>query len=143
MFKITQGVLRINSRGAVTCPVVLLVDDDQLYRKEITFDFQGNGYHVLHAMDGQEAWEIIQTQAVHVVIADIRIPNRSRIDLIRFIKIKELQLPPVILITGNSELNLSHAKMSGAEAVLRNPVDRKELLSVVRKVVAAQGFDIG
>lgn len=121
---------------------LLLVEDDEVLRSIMVFDFEREGFRVLQACTGNEAWRIIQAETVHLVITDIKMPEGSGIDLLNRIKERNPQLPPVILVTGYTELNLNDAKEWGAEAVFNKPFDREALLGASRQAVTSRGFKV-
>jgi DNA-binding response OmpR family regulator len=127
--------------GHRSSATVLLVDDDSAHRNAIAFDFKRKGYRVLQAGSGSEAWEIIQKEEVHLVITDIRMPDGNGVDLLRRIKDRDPNLPPVILMTGYTDLNLDGATDWGAEAVFLKPFERKELLA--RSTAILSGHERG
>ncbi len=119
-----------------TAPIVLIVDDDDILCVALAYDFKKIGFHVLKANSTKEAMEIIQTQTIQLVITDIRMPGESGIELLNKIRNKNQTLPPVIIMTGYTELNLADAKKWGADAVFSKPLDRKALLERSQEVVA-------
>lgn len=123
-------------------PTVLLVDDDLNHRNAMAFDFKRKGFCVLHANSGREAWELILIERINLVITDIRMADGDGVELLRRIKDRDPRLPPVILITGYTDLNLADAKDWGAEAVFPKPIDRKGLLMTSRSIVVSQGFAV-
>lgn len=120
--------------------VVLLVDDDTVLRRTIAFDFKRKGFHVLQAGSGKEAWEILQTEKVHLVVTDIRMPDGHGIELLNRIRDRDPSIPRVILMTGYTELNLENAKDWGAQVVFSKPFDRKALLAASEAAVLALEF---
>jgi DNA-binding response OmpR family regulator len=120
-------------------PIVLLVDDDVAFRKALAFDFKRKGFNVLHACSGDEAWEVVQKSEIHLVITDIRMPNGNGVDLLKRIRARDPKIPPVILITGFTELNLADAKDWGAAAVFTKPFVSKDLLEASKKVLTSPG----
>lgn len=133
------------SRGgdsSVLCPTVLLVDDDETHRNVMAFDFKRKGFRVLQAGSGEEAWALVLSECIHLVVTDIRMPDGDGVELLRRIKDRYPRVPPVILITGFTELNLADAKDWGAEAVFPKPIDRQRLLVMSQNAMSLQGFQI-
>lgn len=123
-------------------PAVLIVDDDRLHREAIGRDFSRRGFRVLLAAGGDEAWSMVLREAVHLVVTDIRMAGGSGVELLGRIKGRIPAQPPVILMTGYTELNLADAKDWGAEAVFCKPLDRGAFLAASIAIVAAQGFSV-
>src|SRR5260370_13545647 len=62
---------------------ILLVDDDPVVSAVLSLLLRKNGYEVLHAADGDIAWQLIQDERVNFVISDWVMPNLTGIDLCR------------------------------------------------------------
>jgi len=130
-----------NRPSSAVSPTVLLVDDDLPHRNTIAFDFKRKGFRVLQASSGNEAWAIIQSETVHLVVTDIRMPDGNGVELLSRLRERDPRLPPVILVTGYTELNLEDAKNWGAQAVFCKPFDRKALLAASQEAISTQGVE--
>lgn len=62
---------------------VLVADDDRDVRTMLRTQFELEGYSVIEAANGNQAWELIQRYQPAVVIADVQMPGRSGLDLCR------------------------------------------------------------
>ena len=49
---------------------ILAVDDSPSMRKMVSFTLTGAGYHVVEAVDGQDALEKAESHDIHLVLAD-------------------------------------------------------------------------
>jgi two-component system chemotaxis response regulator CheY len=49
---------------------ILAVDDSPSMRKMVSFTLTGAGYHVVEAVDGQDALEKAEAHDIHLVLAD-------------------------------------------------------------------------
>ena len=54
---------------------ILAVDDSPSMRKMVTFTLTSAGYHVVEAVDGQDALEKAEAHAVNLVLADQNMPR--------------------------------------------------------------------
>lgn len=117
---------------------LLVVDDEEALRKAIVFDFRRKGYEVFEASNGKEAFEIVKSHKVDVVLSDIRMPGGDGVELLDNIKGMNPMLPVVMLITGFADLTLEDAYDKGADAVFSKPFDRKTLLSAVERSLISQ-----
>ena len=90
---------------------ILVCDDDKAIVEAIEIYLTQEGYHILKAYDGQEALDILNTQAIDLLIIDIMMP---RLDGIRAtVKIRESNPLPIIILPNNS--NIIMAANSAAE----------------------------
>ena len=54
---------------------ILAVDDSPSMRKMVSFTLTGAGYHVVEAVDGQDALEKAETHNIDLVLADQNMPR--------------------------------------------------------------------
>jgi CheY-like chemotaxis protein len=112
-------------------PVILIVDDEPDLREAIAFDFQRNNFRVLTAGGGKEAFGLIESNQVDIVLSDMRMPNGDGLELLERVKARNPFQPVVILITGFADISLEEAFAKGADAVFSKPFDRALLMRAV------------
>lgn len=83
-------------------PTVLFVDDDAGNRQAFRSAFR-DSMIVLVAADLKEAWELLRTHRVHVVIADQRMPNTTGSELLALVK-DEFPAVRRMLVTAYADL---------------------------------------
>lgn len=113
---------------------ILIVDDDETLREAIAFDFQRKGFKVLMAAGGNEAYRIVEAQAVDIVLSDVRMPDGDGVKLLGDLKRRNQDSPAVMLVTGYADLDLDQAYDMGADAVFAKPFDRKSLINAVARL---------
>lgn len=84
---------------------VLLVEDDTDQRELLTTFLQSKSFHVIQAVNGEEALAKASSQPVDIVITDLALPKINGAELAASLQssAKTAQLP-VILMTAGSEL---------------------------------------
>lgn len=104
---------------------VLVVDDDPLQREIIAEKLKYGGYAVVAAADGSEAWEILQTSEVDLVISDLEMPNMNGYQLIDRIRdSRTLSKLPIVVITGSEDVDAcDRAFTAGATSFLPKPIN--------------------
>lgn len=117
---------------------ILVVDDEAGLRKALAFDFKRRGFNVLDAGCGNDAFEIVRNNRIHVVLSDVRMPNGDGIELLDKIKAIDPEIPVVMFITGFADLSLEDAYNKGADAVFSKPFDRKEVIATVIKAIKSK-----
>jgi len=88
-----------------TPATILLAEDEPMVRNLIAIILQGNGYHVLEAIDGQNALEIAQQHnqgEIDLLLTDIVMPKMNGLELFNQFR-KEFPETKVILMSGNTE----------------------------------------
>ena len=134
----------VNAHGLVegmrmsnAVPRVLLVDDDPVLLQGLcdmlTYRLRP-AVVVVHASSDDVAAKVRQGQ-YDVVVCDLKMPHQSGLEVIRQIKaVTPDQV--VILITGCiEEIIDQQAYAHGANAILRKPLDRDEVVRVIRSLV--------
>ncbi len=113
-------------------PVILVVDDKKnmlsLMRKTLQAEM-----HVLTALDGSRALEIIEQQEVDVVLSDLRLPDMDGLEILEGLK----RLRPraeFILMTAYASVGTAiQALRLGSYDYLTKPFDPKEARDVIKK----------
>jgi two-component system, chemotaxis family, chemotaxis protein CheY len=116
---------------------ILAVDDSASMRKMVTFTLTGAGYHVVEAVDGQDAWDKAQTHSVDLVLTDQNMPNLDGLGLTRKLRAhpKFKSVPILILTTESSDQMKQLGRAAGATGWLVKPFDPGRLLEVIQKVI--------
>ncbi len=65
---------------------LLVVDDDHVYRRLLSEILTLQGHLVHTAADGAEAYQIIQTEEIELVVSDIRMPRINGMELHRLLR---------------------------------------------------------
>lgn len=114
---------------------VLLVEDEPLLCEAMTAWLGRVAGRAACAEHGKKALRLLHTDRFDVVVSDVRMPVMDGIELLATINRLKPGKPPVILVTGFSDLTVREAYDYGAEAMLEKPVDRQELLLLMRRAL--------
>jgi DNA-binding response OmpR family regulator len=109
---------------------ILIADDDQLMLKTLEFRLKRDGHEVFLSRDGQEAMDMINTNALDLdlVISDIMMPYSSGLELIGFIKQKFNNSIRTIILSGMGQENVVlEAFRLGATDFITKPFSPNEL----------------
>ncbi|NLM57676.1 MAG: response regulator transcription factor [Clostridium sp.] len=110
--------------------VILIADDESDIRNLIKISLEENGYTVLTAQNGKEAWHILTTQDVHLAILDVMMPVMDGFNLLR--KIREHSTIPVIFLTARADdMDKVLGLGLGADDYLAKPFSIAELVARV------------
>jgi EAL domain-containing protein (putative c-di-GMP-specific phosphodiesterase class I)/CheY-like chemotaxis protein len=112
---------------------VLVVDDDDDTRGLVTFALRRAGLRVLEAPSGQVALDVVQTEAVGLVVLDAGMPGMSGTDIVRALRSRsETARLPVLLMTGSGdEASGIRGLAAGADDFVPKPVRLDELVARV------------
>ncbi|MDP3835016.1 MAG: response regulator [Hydrogenophaga sp.] len=116
---------------------ILAVDDSASMRKMVAFTLTGAGYHVVEAVDGQDAWDKAQTHSIDLVLTDQNMPNMDGLSLTRKLRehSKFKTVPILILTTESSDQMKQLGRSAGATGWLVKPFDPGRLIEVIQKVI--------
>ena len=116
---------------------LLIADDEKNIRSGLQLAFEDEGYKVLTAADGNEAWDCVQKNIIDLVITDLRMPGMDGNELIKRVASSYPTLP-VIVLTGHGTIETAVETMrEGAIDFFTKPVDIDKLSLVVKKTIAA------
>ena len=115
--------------------VILVVDDEQSSREILTNFLEGAGYEVVRASDGQEALDLLQEHEVRAIVTDLRMPNVNGLRLIRSLR-ENGDTIPILAVSGINRDQLMLAEDYGANVGLSKPVDRDELIKIMKQVLS-------
>lgn len=122
-------------------PQVLIVDDDPLIRELLHAYLSQDGYEVYCASTAELAETFLASQAVDLVMLDIRLPGKDGLTLTRELRVRSEV--GIILITGrNDEIDRIVGLECGADDYVIKPLNPRELVSraknLIRRVRHAQ-----
>jgi len=78
---------------------ILVVDDEIGIRQSLKKILEKEGYEVLTASNGEEAFKVIRSEAVDLLISDIRMAGMDGLELLKVCK-SVSPYTEVIMITG-------------------------------------------
>ena len=117
--------------------VILTADDSSSVRQMVAFTLKGAGYTVVEAMDGKDALTKAKSNAVHMVVTDLNMPNMNGIELIKALRseAKYKFIPIIMLTTESQDTRKQEGKSAGATGWIVKPFKPEQLLAVVKKVL--------
>ncbi|MCX7935197.1 MAG: sigma-54 dependent transcriptional regulator [Planctomycetota bacterium] len=111
--------------------LILLVEDDPLVRHSTQIRLQSRGYRVTTAASGGEAKEILRRTSADVVICDLRLPDMSGLEVLRFCQTLTPE-PIFLVITGFATVDSAlEALRLGAVEYFPKPVNIDHLTLVI------------
>ncbi len=114
---------------------VLIVDDQREVRKVLRAGIEslGGNFKVIDVPSGEEAILIASQQSINLLVADIRLPGMSGLELFERIRRYNPSLK-VILITGVADpLLRRETARAGADAYFYKPVEMPDFLDTVER----------
>ena len=117
-------------------PSILIVDDEDQFRRLIRKILEQAGYQVAEARDGKEAVQQYRLAPADVVVMDVLMPEQDGLETTSTLR-REFPNVKIIAITGSSETIgvlsfLDVARMLGAHRTLQKPFEMQTLLDTVQ-----------
>jgi two-component system chemotaxis response regulator CheY len=106
-------------------------------RKMVAFTLTSAGFHVVEAVDGQDALDKAQHHAIDLVLTDQNMPRLDGLGLTK--KLREnpkFKTTPILILTTESSDQMKMAgRAAGATGWLVKPFDPARLIEVIQKVI--------
>jgi DNA-binding response OmpR family regulator len=118
---------------------VLVVEDDPIMMQLVKDVMEEEGYNVLSAEDGGEAYRILEKDDKFVAgIFDVKMPSIQGTDLLRYMQTeKRLMRIPVLIMTGEQSAAIqSESLSSGAAIFMPKPFTRLTLRTMFRALIS-------
>jgi DNA-binding NtrC family response regulator len=113
---------------------VLVVDDEELYRRSLARILSRVGHQVSEARDASEALALLGQGGVDLVVSDVRMPGLNGLELVRQVRDIDPDLPCIVVTGFGSPESSVEALRAGAFWYLEKPFDQGHL-DVVRRLV--------
>lgn len=117
---------------------ILVVEDSITARILLKNILDSAGYHVKTAVDGIEAYSMLKSEKIDLVLSDIEMPRMDGLELTKKIRDTEpLKDLPIILCTSRgSEEDRKHGIESGANAyIAKSNFVQSNLLDIIQKLL--------
>jgi CheY-like chemotaxis protein len=117
---------------------IIVADDDPAILRLVTTILEKEGYTVVGARDGREAYKILQTDPnFTAAVFDVVMPHVSGPELVRFMKSeKRLQSIPVMMMTAEQDPKLSSDSFAaGAVVFLPKPFTTAQLQIMLQMLI--------
>jgi DNA-binding response OmpR family regulator len=115
---------------------ILVVDDDPGIRRTLQIGLSKTGYKVVEARDGEEAIRLWKAAKVDLLIADIYMPKKSGLEVIKEVQADSPSTPIIAMTDGGRSRNfnpLTYSEVLGAVRTIAKPFTLEEMLAVVKR----------
>jgi len=118
---------------------VLIVEDNDKNMKLARDVLQAKGYQTLEAVTGEEGVKLAKEKKPDLVLMDIQLPGINGIEAFRQIRAdaKTRGIPVVALTASVTPTDRSAIAAAGFDAFLGKPINLKEFLDTVKRLVSA------
>lgn len=116
---------------------ILVIEDEPKLANQLVETLRNDGYAVVLASDGEQAWEKARTEKPDLFVLDMMLPKLDGLSLCRMIRNEvSLAATPIIIITARGgEMDKIIGLESGADDYLVKPFGLGEFLARCRAVL--------
>ena len=113
---------------------ILIVDDEELLVKGISFNLQNEGYQIVTGSNGAEAVQLAQDPEVGLIVLDVMMPVMDGLEACR--RIRQFSNVPIIMLTAKTEdMDKLMGFEYGADDYLTKPFNILELKARIRAIL--------
>ena len=111
-------------------PTILIVDDNPHITKLLVMNLEKEGYHVIHADNGETGLEMVLEQKPDLVIADVMMPKLDGISMCQKIRTEsDTPMVPFMFLSGiEAEVTQKRGFRAGADQYLVKSEINKDIL---------------
>lgn len=114
---------------------VLLVDDEEFFRRLVAAGFEREGYAVLQADNGIDGLRIAEQEKPELIILDLVMPGLLGFEVCKSLRENSaFSNTPIIVMSAKAyKPDIDKALELGADAYIVKPIELEELMQIVRE----------
>lgn len=119
---------------------ILVVEDEQMLAKIIGMKLEEEQYEVLHAYDGEEAYNLLtQPEVPDLVLLDVLLPKMSGFDVLEKLKASGKPIPRIIVFSNFAQkADVERARSLGAiDYIVKAAFSPAEILGKIKGILEA------
>jgi DNA-binding response OmpR family regulator len=118
---------------------ILIVDDEPEMVRGLEDNLRFEGYQTLSASNGVDGLALALREGPDLVLLDIMMPRMSGWDVLRGLRVKQIDIPVIMLTARGEEVDRVLGLELGADDYVTKPFSLRELLARVRAVLRRPG----
>ena len=122
---------------------ILVVDDDPLLCRSITFHLEDAGYTTTSVNTVQDVFKHVEDTPPDLILLDIGLPDMNGLDALRLLRQGSNPIPTIFVTARNRHLDEILGLELGADDYIIKPFDIDVLLARVRAVLRRRTIEFG
>ena len=119
-------------------PRILIIDDEEDFRKLLRAILEQAGFEVLEAPDAPSGFALFQENLVDLLVVDLVMPKVSGVDFIHRLRFR-FPDAKIIALSGGGPMGdfdlLAAARVLGAHRAFLKPFKQTELIAAIKELV--------
>lgn len=113
---------------------VLIVDDTELNRKVVKTVLLSQGFDVLEAVDGEQAFSIATEFLPDIILMDVQLPKMDGYEVTRRLRaLPDTEHLPIIALTAHAMAGESdRAREAGCNGYISKPINTRTLIDEIK-----------
>ena len=107
---------------------ILVVEDDKELRDLFCTVLTENGYTAIPAVDGIDAFDVLDTNYVDLIISDVMMPRMDGFELIKALRGANYTIPVLMITARSSAVDKREGFRSGTDDYMVKPIDINEMV---------------
>ena len=117
---------------------ILIAEDEKALNRLLKKKLEEQSYSVDACLDGQEAWDYLDSTDYDVILLDIMMPKKSGLEVLKTLRRKGIHTPVLLLTAKDSIEDRVLGLDAGAADYLVKPFAFEELLARIRVMLRKQ-----
>ena len=115
---------------------ILFAEDNEIFRKSLSFYLEGQGFTVHQFDNGEEAIEFLRMITVDLIITDLNMPSIGGMEMINIVRNDlNMQIPIIVLTSSGMEETELDAFSMGANEFISKPFSPQVLKARIEKLL--------
>lgn len=131
-----------HTEPATASQIVLIVDDDDVFRNRLCRALADRGWEALGAPDGTTALRLAEASSPDLALVDLRLPGMGGLDIVRELRARDETIC-ILMLTGFGSIATALAATKlGANHYLSKPADADQILAAYQKLSTGEAAEI-
>ena len=124
--------------GVTLAQKILIIEDEIDIRELLTYNLELEGFDVVGAANGEDAFKALQIGSIQLVVLDLMLPDISGLEICRYIRRDSAlsRLPVIMLTAKGEEVDRIVGFELGADDYVTKPFNIREMILRVKAVLA-------